>query len=70
MKTPLVAKAQARMLAEGVNEAAPPAPELPVDLRPARRFDEASIRAALPVGRFAGRSAAIPLISPAGQMWP
>ncbi|SMQ61085.1 NADH dehydrogenase [Plantibacter sp. VKM Ac-1784] len=52
MKTPLVAKAQAQMLAEGVSESAPPAPELPADLRPSRRFDESRIRAALPVGRF------------------
>lgn len=52
MVTPLVAKAQARMLAEGVSEAAPPAPELPAEIRPARPFDEASIRAALPEGRF------------------
>lgn len=52
MVTPLVAKAQAQMLAEGVDEAAPPAPELPEDLRPTLPFDEASIRAALPDGRF------------------
>ena len=52
MVTPLVAKAQAQMLAEGVNEAAPQAPELPEGLRPARPFDEASIRAAMPDGRF------------------
>jgi nucleoside-diphosphate-sugar epimerase len=52
MVVPLVAKAQALMLAEGVNEAAPPAPELPVGLRPARPFDEASIRSAMPTGRF------------------
>lgn len=52
MVTPLVAKAQARMLAEGVSEAAPPTPELPVDLRPRLPFDEARIRAALPRGRF------------------
>lgn len=52
MVTPLVAKAQARMLAEGVNEAAPPAPELPEGLHPWRPFDEASIRAAMPTGRF------------------
>ena len=52
MVTPLVAKAQARMLGEGVSEAAPPAPELPVDLRPSRSFDEARIRAALPAGKF------------------
>ena len=48
----LVAKAQARMLDEGVSEVAPFAPELPVELRPSRRFDDARIRAALPDGRF------------------
>lgn len=52
MVTPLVAKAQAVMLAEGVNEAAPPAPELPAEIRPSRPFDVASIRAAIPEGRF------------------
>ena len=52
MVTPLVAKAQARMLAEGVSEAAPPAPELPAELRPRLPFSEARIRAALPRGRF------------------
>ena len=52
MVVPLVAKAQARMLAEGVNEAAPFAPELPDDLRPSRPFDDDRIRAALPVGGF------------------
>ena len=52
MVVPLVAKAQARMLAEGVSEAAPPAPELPADLRPTRAFDDERIRAALPVGGF------------------
>ncbi len=52
MVTPLVAKAQARMLGEGVSEAAPPAPELPPDLRPTRTFDEDRIRRALPAGRF------------------
>jgi len=52
MVTPLVAKAQALMLAEGVSEAAPPAPELPQSLRPTRRFDEDRIRAAMPEGRF------------------
>jgi len=52
MVTPLVARAQAQMLAEGVTEAAPFAPELPADLRPARRFDEERIRAALPEGGF------------------
>lgn len=52
MVTPLVAKAQARMLAEGVSEAAPPAPEAPVGIRPSRPFSDDSIRAALPEGRF------------------
>jgi NADH dehydrogenase len=52
MVVPLVAKAQARMLAEGVSEAAPSAPEAPLDIRPSRPFDDASIRAALPDGRF------------------
>lgn len=48
MVVPLVAKAQARMLAEGVSEPAPWAPELPAELRPAGRFTKESIRAALP----------------------
>ena len=52
MVVPLVAKAQARMLAEGVSEPAPFAPEAPVDIRPARSFDDERIRAALPSGRF------------------
>ena len=48
MIVPLVAKAQAQMLAEGVSEPAPYVPELPVELRPSHPFDEAAIRAALP----------------------
>jgi hypothetical protein len=53
MVVPLVAKAQAQMLAEGVSEAAPPAPEAPIGIRPAHPFSEESIRAALPsAGRF------------------
>lgn len=52
MVVPLVARAQARMLAEGVSEAAPPAPEPPVDIRPSRGFTDERIRAALPEGRF------------------
>lgn len=53
MIVPLVAKAQARMLAEGVSEPAPWAPELPVELRPKGMFSDESIRAALPsAGRF------------------
>ena len=52
MVVPLVAKAQARMLAEGVSEPAPFAPEAPIDIRPSRSFDDERIRAALPSGRF------------------
>ncbi|GAA4150432.1 NAD-dependent epimerase/dehydratase family protein [Leifsonia shinshuensis] len=52
MVVPLVAKAQARMLDEGVDEPAPFAPEPPAGLRPWRSFDDERIRAALPVGRF------------------
>ena len=48
MKVPLLAKAQARMLAEGVTDAAMPAAELPEDLRPKRFFNETQIREALP----------------------
>ncbi|WP_029267867.1 MULTISPECIES: NAD(P)H-binding protein [unclassified Microbacterium] len=52
MVVPLVAKAQARMLAEGVSEPAPFAPEAPLGIRPSRPFDDAGIREALPQGRF------------------
>jgi nucleoside-diphosphate-sugar epimerase len=53
MIVPLVAKAQAQMLAEGVSEVAPTAPEAPVGIRPSHPFSEESIRAALPsAGRF------------------
>jgi len=53
MIVPLVAKAQAQMLAEGVSEVAPPAPEAPAGIRPSHGFTEESIRAALPsAGRF------------------
>ncbi|WP_196834067.1 NAD-dependent epimerase/dehydratase family protein [Mycetocola sp. CAN_C7] len=48
MKVPLLAKAQARMLAEGVTDAAMPAAELPDELRPRLPFNEVQIRAALP----------------------
>jgi hypothetical protein len=48
MKVPLVAKAQVRMLAEGVTDAAPPAASVPDDLRPRRMFTAALIRGALP----------------------
>jgi hypothetical protein len=60
MVVPLVAKAQARMLAEGVNEAAPFAPEAPVGIRPSLLFDDERIRAALPVGRFGLSDVRIP----------
>jgi NADH dehydrogenase len=48
MKVPLIAKAQARMLAEGVSEAAPPTPDLPAELRPKLQFSAEQIEAALP----------------------
>ncbi|MEO9254356.1 MAG: NAD-dependent epimerase/dehydratase family protein [Tepidiformaceae bacterium] len=48
MKIPLIAKAQARMLAEGVSEAAPPTDDLPDSLRPSLPFSSAQIEAALP----------------------
>ncbi|MGH1522906.1 NAD(P)H-binding protein [Leifsonia sp. L25] len=48
MKVPLIAKAQARMLAEGVSEAAPPTDELPESLRPRLPFSTAQIESALP----------------------
>ena len=48
MKVPLVAKAQVRMLAEGVTDAAPPAASVPDDLRPRRMFTAEQIRSALP----------------------
>lgn len=53
MTVPLIAKAQARMLAEGVAEAAPPTPALPDELRPRLPFSREQIEAALPPrGRF------------------
>lgn len=48
MQVPLLAKAQARMLAEGVVDATGPARELPEGLLPRQPFDEKAIRAALP----------------------
>ncbi|MGX5695443.1 SDR family oxidoreductase [Agromyces soli] len=48
MTVPLIAKAQVRMLAEGVSEAAPPASTVPDDLRPRRMFTAEQIRASLP----------------------
>lgn len=56
MKVPLLAKAQVRMLAEGVTEAAPPASELPDDLLPRTMFTDDEIRRALPdAGGFGWR---------------
>jgi NADH dehydrogenase len=56
MIVPLVAKAQATMLAEGVSEPAPWAPEAPSDIRPSHGFTAASIRSALPdAGPFGWR---------------
>lgn len=53
MIVPLVAKAQATMLAEGVSEPAPWAPEAPAEIRPWRRFSDESITSAVPdAGRF------------------
>jgi NADH dehydrogenase len=48
MTVPLIAKAQVRMLAEGVTDASPPASPVPDDLRPRRRFTAEQIRASLP----------------------
>jgi len=56
MNVPLVAKAQVRMLAEGVTDAAPPAASVPDDLRPRRMFTDEQIRSALPEpGEFGWR---------------
>jgi nucleoside-diphosphate-sugar epimerase len=56
MIVPLVAKAQALMLAEGVSEPAPWAPEAPQEIRPSHGFTRESIQAALPnEGRFGWR---------------
>jgi uncharacterized protein YbjT (DUF2867 family) len=61
MKVPLIAKAQARMLAEGVSEAAPPTADLPHDLRPKLPFSTEQIEAALPArGGFSIRDLRVP----------
>ncbi len=53
MTVPLVAKAQVKILSEGVVEPATPCDPLPADLTPQQRFVEANIRAGLPPpGRF------------------
>ena len=48
MKVPLVAKAQVRILSEGVVDAAPPCDSLPADLMPSRFFTDEQIRKGLP----------------------
>ena len=48
MKIPLVAKAQVRILSEGVVESALPCDQLPPDLWPKLRFTDEQIRAGLP----------------------
>ncbi len=48
MKVPLIAKAQARMLAEGVTEAWGEVTEVPAELAPTLRFTDEQIGAALP----------------------
>lgn len=48
MKVPLVAKAQVRMLAEGVVDAAPPASAVPDEITPTAMFTDDEIRRALP----------------------
>jgi len=48
MKIPLLAKSQARMLAEGVSVSEPPASGLPEELLPKLLFSTAQIEAALP----------------------
>jgi hypothetical protein len=48
MKVPLVARAQVRILSEGVVEPAGPCDSLPPDLLPTRRFTDEQIRDGLP----------------------
>jgi NADH dehydrogenase len=48
MKVPLVARAQIRILSEGVVEPALPCDVLPIDLRPGRKFTDEQIRRGLP----------------------
>ncbi|RKR76276.1 NAD(P)H-binding protein [Frondihabitans australicus] len=55
MVVPLVAKAQAMMLGEGVSSPLPLAPEPEPHLRPAHGLDPDRIRAALPEGGFTAR---------------
>ena len=48
MKVPLVARAQVRILSEGVVEPALPCDPLPLDLVPKRKFTDEQIRKGLP----------------------
>lgn len=48
MKVPLVARAQVRILSEGVVESVLPCDSLPYDLTPTRRFTDDQIRKGLP----------------------
>ena len=49
MKVPLVARAQVRILSEGVVESALPCDPLPHDLLPKRTFSDEQIQKGLPV---------------------
>jgi hypothetical protein len=56
MKIPLVARAQVRILSEGVTDAVPLFDPLPPDLAPRLRFTDDQIRRGLPEpGRFGVR---------------
>jgi len=56
MKVPLVARAQVRMLSEGVLEPAVPCDQLPSDLLPTRWFTDEQIGKGLPArGSFTFR---------------
>ena len=48
MRVPLVARAQVRILSEGVVESALPCDALPADLLPKRKFTDEQIRRGLP----------------------
>lgn len=62
MKVPLVAKAQVRILSEGVVDPAAPCDPIPADLVPQRRFTEEQIRSGLPEpGRFGLRDLRCPV---------
>lgn len=54
MKSPLVAQAQVRILAEGAVKPAPPCDSLPYDLMPTRSFTDDQIRKGLPAPRKLG----------------